>query len=103
MKKKKSSLNVSLAIIGSVALASCGEDGFRQVYNSRADCVAEYSERDCEPVRSGSSHYYPGRYYGPFVSSSRFRSGRFGSRSVGLSSVRRGGFGRSSSFHSSGG
>ncbi|HMY65345.1 MAG TPA: hypothetical protein PL048_00910 [Leptospiraceae bacterium] len=98
--KKKSTLNISLVLIGTLAVG-CGEDGQRQIYKTKADCAAEWSDKDCEEIPSTSSHYHTGRYMGPFHSYSH-SSGR-STRSVGSSHVTRGGFGRSSSFHSSGG
>ncbi|HNI97217.1 MAG TPA: hypothetical protein PL169_14180, partial [Leptospiraceae bacterium] len=90
-----------IVIDQSAVNSGCGEDGQRQIYKTKADCAAEWSDKDCEEIPSTSSHYHTGRYMGPFHSYS-YSSGR-STRSVGSSHVTRGGFGRSSSFHSSGG
>jgi uncharacterized protein YgiB involved in biofilm formation len=108
MKKKvprKSSLSITLAFIGAAAL-SCGESGYRQMYKTKEDCLADWnSPEKCEQAPQGSSgHYYPGMYYGPFMRGSYLGSGtNVQSRSVGSTNVTRGGFGSTSSFHSSGG
>ncbi|HNR88375.1 MAG TPA: hypothetical protein PKM65_08555 [Spirochaetota bacterium] len=106
-KEKRSSLRISLVLIGSVAFASCGEDGTRNVYNSQSDCLAENSASDCEAVSSDSSDYSHShrRYYGAFIpyrGGSSISSLRTGSKSVSVARATRGGFGGSSGFHSSG-
>lgn len=105
-REKKSSLKITLALIGTVALANthCGENGYRNIYKTKADCQADWSSGNCEDIPQGSSDYYSGRYYGPYVSSRSRMAGQtsHASKSVGISSVSRGGFGSSSSSHSSG-
>jgi uncharacterized protein YgiB involved in biofilm formation len=101
--KKRSSLSITLAFIGTVAI-SCGQSGYRQQYKSKEDCLADWNTPDkCEQAPYGSSsHYYPGYYYGPFVSGRSMSSTQTASRAVGTTSVTRGGFGSSALFHSGG-
>jgi uncharacterized protein YgiB involved in biofilm formation len=101
--KKRSSLSITLALIGTVAI-SCGQSGYRQQYKSKEDCLADWnSPEKCEQAPYGStSHYYPGFWYGPFVGGSYRQSAQTTSRAMGTTSVTRGGFGSSASFHSGG-
>lgn len=101
-KNRKSSLKISLALIGSVAFASCSEDGYRHIYNSASDCGSEWGSGSCESISSDSPDYRRGRYYGPFMrSGSMISRPGFVSRSSGITSVTRGGFGSSSMSHGS--
>ena len=120
-RMRKSSAQVTLALIGVAALAGCdrGEEQRRDVYATREDCLADWGNKptDCTPATE-QRHASHGFWYGPFYgipygytsgSSWTPRSGvraigssssGFSSRSGSSSSVSRGGFGSSS--HSSG-
>jgi uncharacterized protein YgiB involved in biofilm formation len=111
-KLRKSSSRVTLVLIGLTALTGCGEDDQRRdVYASREDCLADWSNKpeDCTPA-TDPKHRSSGFFYGPSYgyrsagSGSSWTSSRgsTSSRSIGSSSsVSRGGFGSSS--RSSGG
>jgi hypothetical protein len=101
-KKTRSSIQISLALIGSVALSSCGEDGTRPIYRDRIDCAKEWSDRDCEEIPADSADRRSGTYYGRFHSGSGGHIGGSGSRSTGFAHVTRGGFGHFSGFHGGG-
>ncbi len=103
-QKRKSSLKITLALIGSVTFASCGEDGYRNIYKNIGDCTTEWGAGRCEGISSDSGDYSSGHYYGPFVSRrSGISQATRATRSSGISSVTRGGFGGSSMSHSSSG
>ncbi len=100
---RKSSGHVTLVLIGAAALTAglsgCSkEDVRRDVYASKADCLADWGNTptDCEPAydrptgNAATTHYY-GRPYSYSGGSSASRSGR----TIGSSSVSRGGFGGS--------
>ncbi len=101
--KKKSSIQITFALIGTVALSSCGEDGTRPIYNSKSDCVGEWGEKDCEEIPRDSTDRMHGIYYGRFFSHGTSYSRTLASRSTSIAHVSRGGFGSSSGSHSSGG
>ena len=100
--RKKSSLQISLALIATVAITSCGENGMRPIYKTFDDCKAEWGVSDCDTIPGDSPDLRYGRYYGKFHSGSAYTRGST-SRSVAVGHVTRGGFGSSSGFHSSGG
>jgi uncharacterized protein YgiB involved in biofilm formation len=106
---RKSSSHISLVLIGAATLTAglggCSkEDVRRDVYASKADCLADWGNTpsDCEPAfdrptgNAATTHYY-GRPYTYTGGSSPSRSGR----TIGSSTVSRGGFGGSG--HSSSG
>ena len=106
---RKSSGRVTLVLIGAAALTAgltgCSkEDVRRDVYASKADCLADWghSPADCEPAydrptgNGATTHYY-GRPYSYSGGSSPSLSGK----TIGSSTVSRGGFG--SSGHSASG
>ena len=111
-KLRKSSGRVTLVLIGVAALGGCGggDDQRRDVYATREDCLADWSNRpqDCTPA-TDDKHRSRGYFYGPSYThhsgtSGSTWTGRSGSgRSIGSSSsgVSRGGFG--SSGHASSG
>lgn len=101
-KKKKSSLQISLALIASVALASCGEKGTRPIYQNLGDCTGEWGASDCDAIPGDSPDSHYGRYYGRFHTAGMYTRSMT-SKATGIGSVTRGGFGGSSGFHSSGG
>ena len=109
---RKSSGRVTLVLIGVAALGGCGgDDSRRDVYATREDCLADWSNRpeDCTPATE-EKHRSRGFFYGPGYThrsstggSSWSRSSSGSGRSIGSSSssTSRGGFG--SSARSSGG
>jgi uncharacterized protein YgiB involved in biofilm formation len=105
-KLRKSSGRVTLVLIGAAALggtlAACSSDEVRRdVYASKADCLADWGNtpQDCEPAydRRTSSPYITHYYGRPYVYSggSTAGSSTHSSRAIGSSSVSRGGFGGS--------
>jgi uncharacterized protein YgiB involved in biofilm formation len=116
--RRKSSLRVTLVLIGVAALGGCGneDDQRRDVYASRDDCLADWGNKaeDCRPA-TDPRHASHGFFYGPAYPYRSYSSGntwtneaRRSSRAIGSSStgsrssgVSRGGFG--SSARSSGG
>ena len=113
--RRKSSLSVTLVLIGAAALAGCddGPDGAapyarRDTYASLDDCKKHWGRPEqCEPVAGSVSHGSSTgfvRYYGPWYSDASSSTGpRPGSRATGSVSVARGGFGSTARLHSSGG
>lgn len=93
--QRKSSIHISLVLIGAMALAGCGGKEQRSVYKNRQDCLEDWggNEKDCQEPQSGSPHYRTGYYYGPV------NTGRTLARSIGTATVSRGGFGSSGHFH----
>ena len=111
LKKLRKSSRVTLVLAGIAALSACSseDDHRRDVYKSREDCLADWSNKteDCSRATE-ARHAASGFWYGPtypyrsYSSGSSWTSGaRSGSRAISSSSVSRGGFG--SSAHSSGG
>jgi uncharacterized protein YgiB involved in biofilm formation len=109
-RTRKSSGHVTLVLIGAAALtaglAGCSkEDIRRDVYASKADCLADWGHtpKDCEPAydrptgNGAITHYYGRPYAYSGGSSSPSHSGR----TIGSATVSRGGFG--SSGHSASG
>lgn len=117
MRKRKSSLSITLVLIGAAGLGACGRSDEpqmrRDVYASLEDCRADWGRvENCEAFQSQGSGTTGSttRYYGPSYHSSSTSSSTSGfsassrsTRAIGSQSVSRGGFGASSSFHSSGG
>lgn len=101
MKKHRRSTAVSLVLIGAAALAGCGQDDVRRdVYASKADCLADWGNtpQDCEPAydhpasRGAGTAYYGRPYTYREGGVSPARSGKV----IGTtSSISRGGFGSS--------
>lgn len=118
-RTRKRSSRITLVLMGAAALAACGQNGQRDVYASKQDCVKDWGdETKCEsaPASAGSgrTHSGGGFFWGPMYAGSRWGSGgsstssslspaRSGSRAIGSSSISRGGFGSGASSHSSGG
>ena len=106
-KLRKSSGVVTLALIGVAALAGCG-DHRRDVYASKADCLADWGNKpqDCAPA-TDSRHSSRGYWYGPSYagrpstgtswgrSSGTFSSSRASGSSGSSGTSSRGGFGSS--------
>jgi uncharacterized protein YgiB involved in biofilm formation len=113
-KIRKSSSQVTLVLIGAAALGTaltgCSKEEIRRdVYASKADCLADWGNtpQDCEPAydrRTGDptvTHYYGRPYAYVPGSGGTFGNGTNSSRAISSSTVSRGGFG--SSGHSSSG
>ena len=91
------SLQVSVVLMGALALLSYGESS-HYLYNSRKDCLEDWGDsRDCREATGGSGHVGSGRYYGPRYGSGGGRA----TRAIGVGTVSRGGFGSLGSFHAS--
>jgi len=105
--RRKSTLQITLVLIGTLALAACGEKEQRHVYTNRQDCLDDWNNdpKNCEEVPQDSKDYRHNAryYYGPHFRSGTVFSGNQGSRAIRTMSVSRGGFGSLSHFHSSGG
>jgi uncharacterized protein YgiB involved in biofilm formation len=96
--KRRSTLKISLVLIGAIALGGCGGKEQRPLYKSKQDCLDDWggNEQDCQEPRAGTPHYGTGFFYGrPYYGS----PGRVLTRSVGTATVSRGGFGSSGHFH----
>lgn len=104
---RKSSSSVTLVLIGAAALTAglsgCSKEEVRRdVYASKADCLADWGNTptDCEPAydrptgHGGTTHYYGRPYTYSGGSNSASRSGS-SSRAIGSSTTSRGGFGSS--------
>jgi len=109
--KKRSSINITLTLIGAFVLASCGdEEEQRHVYKSKADCLADWGTKSnaSKPPQSPAGLLVLPRvgFTAPFGMGSDFASrGRHATtitRSYdsgsSTSTSRRGGFGSGSSF-----
>jgi len=100
---RRSSLQISLVLIGGMlTIGGCGKDE-RHLYKSRQDCLDDWGgdPKNCEEVKKEDRNYSRGGFfYGPRFTSGRTYPGQ-GSRSIRTVSVSRGGFGSLSSFHSS--
>lgn len=91
------SLQVSLVLMGALAVASQGESR-HYLYANRQDCLNDWGDgKDCQEVPAGSTSYGSHYYYGPRYGSD---GGRV-TRSVGVGTISRGGFGSLGSFHAS--
>lgn len=103
MRTRKSSLKITLVLIGALPLAGCYQAPLqRNLYASKEDCLADWGNQpsDCEEARdqprtrSGSYHYWGRTYGGGDVAHQS-------TRAVGKSTVSRGGFGASAHSSSS--
>jgi len=102
--RRRSTLQISLVLIGGMlVIGGCGKDN-RHVYKSKQDCLDDWGNdpKNCEEMKQGDRNYSRGFFYGPHFTSGRTYPGQ-GSRSISTVSVSRGGFGSLSSFHSSAG
>jgi uncharacterized protein YgiB involved in biofilm formation len=115
IRARKSSLRITLVLIGAAALSGCDEApdagpqySRRDVYASLEDCQKDWGRPEqCDPVpgsASGAGGHTGLRYYGPWYGDTSARSGpRPGSRAVDSVHVQRRGFGKSASSYSTGG
>jgi uncharacterized protein YgiB involved in biofilm formation len=106
MRKRRSSLRITLVLIGTAALSACDQGPRytnRDMYASAEDCQKDWGRPEaCQETTLGGQGTQPVRtWYGPTYASDS-GSAR-GSRAIGVSSVSRGGFGSSAGFHSIGG
>lgn len=92
------SFQVSLVLMGTLAVASYGEDS-RYLYKNRQDCVGDWGEENCQECQdtTGGGSGGGGRIYGPRYGSGGGRP----TKAVGVHSVSRGGFGSLGRFHAS--
>lgn len=98
--RRRSTLQITLMVVGMVALSGCGEDEKRHVYRNKQDCREDWGDdKDCEAAPAGSAHY--GYWYGPRWSGGGYAG--VGRRSIGSVNVPRGGFGKFGAFHGGGG
>ncbi len=107
LRRLRKSSRVTLVLAGVAALGACSDGQRRDVYKTREDCLADWSNKpqDCT-LATDARHASSGFWYGPIYSRGGYGSGwssstRPGSRAVSSPTVSRGGFG--SSAHSSGG
>lgn len=105
--KRRSTLKISLALIGAVAItASCSRQESRHIYKNKEDCLADWgnTSTNCEEIKNTDSRYHSGgRFFGPYFHSGSSYPGS-GSRAIGTHSTSRSGFGSSGrSYSSSGG
>lgn len=90
------SLQVSVVLMGALALLSYGENS-HYLYASRRDCLEDWGDsRDCREAGGGGGSY-SGRYYGPRYGSGGGRA----PRAIGVGTISRGGFGSLGGFHAS--
>ena len=105
--RRRSTLHITLVLIGTLAVAGCGKKEQRHVYTNKQDCLDDWNSdpKSCEEVPPTSSdhrsnaHYY----YGPYFRTGTVLSGNQGSRAIRTMSVSRGGFGSLSQSHGSSG
>lgn len=105
--RRRSTLQISLVLIGTLAAAGCSKKEERHVYTNKQDCLDDWNNdpQKCEEVDKESRYYRSNAhyYYCPwFRSGTVFRDGQ-GTRSIRGVNVSRGGFGSLGGFHSSGG
>jgi uncharacterized protein YgiB involved in biofilm formation len=105
--RRRCTLQITLVLIGTLAVAGCGNKEQRHVYTNKQDCLDDWNNdpKSCEEIPPNNPNYRSNAHYffGPmFRSGTTFSSGQ-GSRSIRTMSVSRGGFGSLAGFHSSGG
>jgi uncharacterized protein YgiB involved in biofilm formation len=105
--RRRSTLQITLVLIGTLAVSACGKKEERHVYTNKQDCLDDWNNdpKSCEEVPPNSPNYRSNAhyYYGPIFRSGTVFTGNQGSRSIRTMNVSRGGFGGLSHFHSSGG
>ena len=105
--RRRSTLQITLVLIGIIAISGCGKKEERHVYTNKQDCLDDWNNdpKSCEEVPPDSPNYRSNALYffGPIFRSGSVFSGTQGSRSIRTQSVFRGGFGGLSNFHGSGG
>jgi len=94
---RRRSLQVSLVVMGALAVSSYGQS-HNYLYKNKKDCLDDWgSEQSCTEPPTGSGYYQSGYYFGPRYGT-YYRSSN---HSVGAVPVSRGGFGALGSFHAS--
>jgi len=105
--RRRCTLQITLVLIGTLAVVGCSKKEQRHVYTSKQDCLDDWNSdpQKCEEVGKDSQHYRSNAhyFYGPWFRSGTVLTGSQGSRSIRNMSVSRGGFGSLAGFHSSGG
>lgn len=105
--RRRSTLHITLVLIGTLSISGCGPKEERHVYTNRQDCLDDWNSdpQKCEEVEKESSDYRSNAhyYYGPRYRTDTVFTGGQGSRAVRSATVSRGGFGGLGAFHSSGG
>jgi hypothetical protein len=111
MPRRRSSLRVTLVLIGAAAVTDCDtapdRPMRRDVYATLEDCKKDWGQNELCEQRSASSSSTGGglgpRFYGPSYEDRGGALGpRPGSRAIDSVPVTRGGFGSSARFHSVG-
>lgn len=93
VKSGKSSLTVSLVLVGSTGLVGCGSNtntppGTRYEYANREECVLDWGETECPPQ---SNNGYAGGHGGSYI---YYRHGNYDShKTTRAKHITRGGFG----------
>ncbi len=105
--RRRSTLHITLVLIGTLAAAGCSKKEERHVYTNKQDCLDDWNNdpQKCEEIGKESRHYRSnaGYFFGPWYRSGTVFTGGQGARSIRGTSVSRGGFGSLGGFHSSGG
>ncbi len=105
--RRRKTLQITLVLIGTLAVSACGKKEQRHVYTNKEDCLKDWNNdpKNCEEVPTNSPNYRHNAhyFYGPSFRSGTVFSGGQGSHSIRTTNVSRGGFGSLSHFHSSGG
>lgn len=105
--RRRSTLHITLVLIGTLAAAGCSKKEERHVYTNKQDCLDDWNSdpQKCEEIEKESRHYRSNAhyYYGPWFRSGSVFTGNQGTRAIQGMSVSRGGFGSLGGFHSSGG
>ena len=98
LPSRRRSLQVSLVLMGALAVSSYGESQ-HYLYKNKKDCLEDWggNEQDCQEPQGGTTYYRSGHYYGPRYGT----AGSRGVRSIGAVTVSRGGFGSLGGFHAS--
>ena len=103
MRRRKSSLSISLVLVGTAALSGCDRAAYtnRDMYRTLEDCRRDWNRPDaCQQVAGSGGNSASRFYMGPTYDSNSPRGRSM--RAFGTASVSRAGFGSSSGFHSSG-
>ncbi|HET6419396.1 MAG TPA: hypothetical protein VFG19_04515 [Geobacteraceae bacterium] len=102
---KRRSLQISLVLMGALAVASYGENR-NYLYKNKKDCLDDWgSEQSCREAPASSGYYHTGYYFGPRYGTRGTgigtHSAGMGMHSVGVGTISRGGFGSLGGFHAS--
>lgn len=102
---KRRSLQISLVLMGALAVASYGESR-NYLYKNKKDCLDDWgSEQSCREAPASSGYYHTGYYFGPRYGTRAtgigMHSAAMGMHSVGVGTISRGGLGSLGGFHAS--